>query len=95
MRELTPINQHVVLDITEEKKEKQTSSGIIIPDTVSQKEKFAKVVAVSNIDDSEISVGDTVFFKEYAGTEVELDDKKYLVIPYAEILAKIVETEEI
>jgi chaperonin GroES len=36
-----------------------------------------------------------VFFKEYSGTEIEMDGNKYLVVPYADILAKLVETEEI
>jgi len=36
-----------------------------------------------------------VLYKEYAGTETELEDKKYLLIPYADILAKVVETESI
>jgi chaperonin GroES len=56
---------------------------------------MAEVVGLSNIDNAEISVGDTVLFKEYSGTETEFEGKKYLVLPYADILAKIVETESI
>jgi len=36
-----------------------------------------------------------VFFKDFSGTETEFEGKKYLVIPYADIMAKIVETEKI
>jgi len=40
-------------------------------------------------------VGDIVFYKEYSGTEIELDGNKFLVVPYADVMAKLVETEKI
>ena len=95
MRELQPVNQNVILDVSEEAAEQKTAAGIIIPDTAVEKQKFAKVVALSNIENAEIAVGDTVFFKEYSGTETKFEGKDYLVIQYADIMAKIVETEEI
>ena len=95
MKELQPVNQNVLLDVTEESSEQKTASGIIIPDSAKEKPKFANVVALSTIDNVEIAVGDTVFFKDFSGTETEFEGKKYLVIPYADILAKIVETEKI
>ncbi len=94
MKELQPINQMVVLDITRSG-EQRTSGGIIIPDTAKEKPMMAPVVSVSNIDDAEVSVGDIVVFKKYSGTEMEFEGKTYLLIPYADLLAKIVETEEI
>lgn len=95
MKELLPVNQNVILDVTEEQKEQKTASGIIIPDSAKEKPKYAKVVALSNIENAEIAVGDMVYFKEFSGNETEFEGKNYLVIPYADILAKIVETEEI
>ena len=95
MKELSPVNQNVILDIQDTESEQKTASGIIIPDSAKEKPKFAKVVAISNIENIEISVGDTVYYKEFSGTETEFEGKKYLVIPYADILAKVVETEEI
>jgi chaperonin GroES len=95
MRELQPVNQNVILDVSEDAAEQKTASGIIIPDTAKEKPKFAKVIAMSNIEGPEVAVGDMVFFKEYSGTEIEMDGNKYLVVPYADILAKLVETEEI
>lgn len=96
MKELQPINQHVLLDVTEQKEEKTTASGIIIPDTAKEKQQIAKVLSMSSsIENAEISVGDMVLYKEYSGTETEYEGKKYLLIPYADILAKIVETEKI
>ena len=94
MKELQPINQQVLLDLSESKV-RQTAGGIIIPDTVEEKPMFAKVLSLSTIENSEISVGDTVLFKKYSGTEIEFEGRKFLLMPYADILAKIVETEEI
>jgi chaperonin GroES len=36
-----------------------------------------------------------IIYKDYSGTEIDLDGEKFLVVPYEDILAKIVETEEI
>ena len=95
MKELQPLNEQVVLDITEEETEQKTSTGIIIPDSVKEKKKTAEVIAVSEVENAAIKPGDTVLYKEFSGVEVEMDGKNYLVIPYADILAKVVETDEI
>lgn len=95
MKELQPVNQHVVLDITESVSERRTTAGIIIPDTAKEKPKIAPVVWMSAIDNAEVQPGETVLFKPFSGTEVEFEGKKYLILPYADILAKIVETESI
>lgn len=95
MKELHPVNQNVLLDITEKQTEQRTAAGLIIPDTAREKQNSGVVVAISRIDDPEFNVGDTVIYKQYSGTEIEFDLKKYLIIQYSEILAKIVETEEI
>jgi chaperonin GroES len=95
MKELQPINQQVVIDITESNQEQRTASGIIIPDAAREKPKIAPVVWMSVIDNAEVKPGDMVLFKPYSGTEIEFEGKKYLILPYADILAKIVETEEI
>lgn len=93
MKELQPVNQQVLLDM--DQKEEKTSGGIIIPDSAREKPKYAKVLALSVIENAEIAVGDTVFFKEYSGSEIKFEGKKYLLVPYADIMAKIVDTEEI
>jgi len=94
MKELQPLNDNVLLEIVEEKEQK-TVSGIIIPDSAQEKPEYAKVVALGNIDNPGIAVGDTVFYKKFSGTEVDFEGKKYLFIPYADLLAKIMETEAI
>ncbi len=95
MRELQPLNENVLLELTKKSGEEKTASGIIIPDTAKSKEATGKVVALGNIEKPGVSVGDTVLYKEYSGNEVEFDGKKFLFIPYADVLAKIVETEAI
>jgi chaperonin GroES len=95
MKELQPLNENVLLDISEDGEEQKTASGIIIPDSAKEKKKMAKVVAISEIENSALEVGETVMYKEFSGTEAEVDGKKYLVIPYADILAKVVETDKI
>ena len=95
MKELQPINQNVLLELADDKVEQKTASGIIIPDTAREKKNIAKIAGISNIENPEVSVGDTVLYKDYSGTEVEFEGKKFLLIQYADILAKIVETESI
>lgn len=95
MKELQPLNENVLLDISDDKAEQKTASGIIIPDTAKEKPQYAKVVAIGNIENPGISVGDMVVYKKFGGTEFEFDGKKFLMVPYADLLAKIVETEAI
>jgi chaperonin GroES len=95
MKELQPINQLVALDITESTNEQRTSSGIIIPDTAKEKPKTAPVIWMGVIDNAEIKPGDVVLYKPFAGTEMEFEGKTYLILPYADILAKVVETDKI
>ncbi|MHC1776221.1 MAG: co-chaperone GroES [Lentimicrobium sp.] len=95
MKELQPLNQNVLLDMNQPTGEQRTSGGIIIPDTMKEKPQMAKVIATGNIENSEISAGDTVLFRKFAGTDVEFEGRKYLIVPYSDLLAKIVETESI
>jgi chaperonin GroES len=95
MKELQPINQNVLLEITEDRAEQRTASGIIIPDSAKEKQRVAKVLAISKIENAEIAPGDEVLYKEYAGTEIEFDGRNLLLLPYNEILSKVVVTESI
>ena len=63
--------------------EEKTLGGIIIPDSAKEKPLKGEVVAVGNgTKDEEMVVknGDTVLYGKYAGTEIELDGEKYLII---------------
>ena len=94
MKELQPINEQVLLEL-ESSKEEKTASGIIIPDTAKEKPKYARVAALGGIEKPEINVGDLVFYKTFSGNEIEFEGKDYLMIPYADILGKVVETDKI
>lgn len=70
--------------------EEKTIGGIIIPDTAKEKPLQGKVVVTGNgTKDEEMVVkeGDTVLYGKYAGTELEYDGKKYLVMRQSDILA--------
>ncbi|MFO8000185.1 MAG: co-chaperone GroES [Marinilabilia sp.] len=95
MKELQPINQNVLLELEDNSTEQKTASGIIIPESAKTQEKTGKVVGISNIENPEIAVGDTVLYKEFSGTELEFEDKNYLLVPYSDILGKVVETDSI
>lgn len=95
MKELQPINQQVVLDITDPKDEQRTASGIIIPDVAREKPKTGVIAWMGAIENAEVKPGDTVLYKPFGGTEVEFEDKKYLILPYSDIFARVVETEAI
>ena len=70
--------------------EEKTIGGIIIPDTAKEKPLKGEVVAVGNGTKDEemiVKVGDTVLYGKYAGTELELEGAKYLVMRQSDILA--------
>ena len=70
--------------------EERTIGGIIIPDTAKEKPLKGEVVAVGNgtkDEDMVVKVGDTVLYGKYAGTELELDGTKYLIMRQSDILA--------
>jgi chaperonin GroES len=70
--------------------ETKTSSGIIIPDTAKEKPQKGTVVAVgAGTKDNPItvSVGDSVLYGKYAGTELQHEGKDYLIMKENDILA--------
>ena len=72
--------------------EEKTIGGIIIPDSAKEKPLKGKVIAIGNgTKDEEMVVkpDDTVLYGKYAGTEIELDGEKYLIMKQSDILAII------
>lgn len=70
--------------------EEKTAGGIIIPDTAKEKTLQGEVLAVGNGTKDEemvLKAGDTVLYGKYAGTEVELDGEKYLIMRQSDVLA--------
>ncbi len=93
MKELQPLQEYVLLEMVE--LEEKTHGGIIIPDTAKEKPQYGKVVAIGNIENPGITIGDNVYFKKFSGSEVEHDGKNLLFVQYSDLLAKIVDTESI
>ena len=70
--------------------EEKTASGIIIPDSAKEKPLKGEVLATGNgTKDEEMVVkkGDVVLYGKYAGTELELDGEKFLIMRQSDILA--------
>ena len=91
---LTPLFDRVVLKqlVAEER----TKSGIVLPGQAKEKPQQAEVIAVGPggvVDGKEITmqvkVGDKVIYSKYSGTEVELDNEKYVIVKQNDILAVI------
>ena len=91
---LTPLFDRVVLKqlVAEE----ATKSGIVLPGQAKEKPQQAEVIAVGPggvVDGKEITmqvkVGDKVIYSKYSGTEVELDNEKYVIVKQNDILAVI------
>ena len=72
--------------------ETKTASGIIIPDTAKEKPQEGTVVAVGNGKPDEpmtVKVGDRVLYGKYAGSELKLDGKDYLIVRESDLLGII------
>ena len=72
--------------------ETQTASGIIIPDSAKEKPLRGEVLAVGNGTKDEqmvLKAGDQVLYGKYAGTELELDGEKFLIMRQSDVLAKV------
>ena len=72
------------------KAEEKTVGGIIIHDTAKEKPLQGEVLAVGNGTKDEEMVlkkGDTVLYGKYSGTEIELDNEKYLIMRQSDVLA--------
>lgn len=70
--------------------EEKTAGGLIIPDTAKEKPLQGEVLAVGNGTKDEemvLHTGDNVLYGKYAGTEVELDGEKYLIMRQSDVLA--------
>jgi len=92
---IKPLSDKVLVQRVEA--EDKTAGGIVLPDTAKEKPKKGKVIAVGKgkvLDDGKlrkISVkkGDTILFTSYAGTEIKIDGKEYLIMEESDIMAII------
>jgi len=85
-----PLADRVVIEPAQA--ETKTSSGIIIPDTAKEKPQRGTIVAAGPGKKDEpvtVKVGDVVLYGKYAGTEITIDGKDYLIMKESDVLAII------
>ena len=90
---LKPLGDRLIVEPIEQ--EDTTASGIILPETAKEKPQKGTVLAAGpgrRDDDGDrieidVAEGDTVLYAKYAGTEIKLEDKKYLILKETDVLA--------
>lgn len=85
---IKPLSDRVLIKLAEA--EVKTAGGIIIPDSAKEKPLKGTVIATGNGTKDEemlVKAGDTVLYGKYAGTELEADGEKYLMMRQSDILA--------
>ena len=92
---IVPLNDKIVVERLEA--DDKTVGGIILPDSAKEKPKQGKVLAVGDgkaLEDGkrapfQVKVGDRVLFTSYAGSEVTIDGKEYLIVTEDDLLAVV------
>jgi chaperonin GroES len=92
---IRPLHDRVIVRRTEE--EKTTASGLIIPDSATEKPSKGEILAAGNgrVNDNgdvfalDVKVGDKVLFGQYAGTEIKVDGETLLVMREDDIVAVV------
>ena len=90
---LKPLGDRVVVEPQEQ--EEMTASGLVLPETAKEKPQRGVILAAGPgaRDDAgarvplDVSVGDTVLYAKYAGTEFKVDGKKLLILKETDLLA--------
>jgi chaperonin GroES len=89
---LKPMQDRVIVKQSEA--EEKTKSGILLPDSAKEKPTKGSVIAVGpgKTDDSgklhalDVKVGDQVYYGKYAGTDVEVNGEKFVILRESDIL---------
>jgi chaperonin GroES len=92
---IRPLHDRIIVERVEE--ETKTAGGLIIPDTAKEKPQQGKVVAVGKGKTTEdgkqlgmdVKVGDRILFGKYAGTEIKIEGKEYLMMREDDVLGVI------
>ncbi len=92
---IRPLHDRIIVERLEE--ETTTAAGIIIPDSAKEKPQQGKVIAVGKGKVTEdgkvlpldVKVGNKVLFGKYAGTDIKLDGKEYLMMREDDVLGVV------
>jgi chaperonin GroES len=98
---MRPLRDRMLVERIEE--QEQRIGGIIIPDTAKEKPQQGRVVAVGKgrVTDTgdvlplDVKDGDTILFGKYAGSEIKIDGREYLILREDEVLGVITGVEEL
>ena len=91
---LRPLADRVIVEPLEQ--EEKTKSGILLPETAKEKPQEGLIVAVGpgrwdedgkKRVEMDVVLGDKIVFAKYSGSEIKLDEKKYLIMSEKDILA--------
>jgi chaperonin GroES len=90
---IVPLNDKIVVERLEA--EDKTAGGIILPDSAKEKPKQGKVLAIGEgklLENGhraafQVKVGDKVLFTNYAGSDVTVDNKEYMIMTEDDLLA--------
>lgn len=92
---IRPLHDRVL--VKREEEERKTASGIVLPDSASEKPNRGEIIAAGpgksndkgEIREIGVKVGDKVLFNQYAGTKVKVEDEELLMMGEDDILAVI------
>jgi chaperonin GroES len=92
---IRPLHDRIIVERVEE--ETKTAGGLFIPDTAKEKPQQGKVIAVGKGKVTEdgkllgmdVKVGDRILFGKYAGTEIKIEGKEYLMMREDDVLGVI------
>jgi len=86
---IKPLGKRILAKKIEEEQRK-TSGGIVLPESAkSDKVIRGKVLAIGNDEKIEVKEGDEIIVSSFAGTEIELEDEKLLLVKSSDVLAVI------
>lgn len=92
---IKPLHDRIIIEAAE--KEQVTASGIILPDSAQEKPQRGTVLAVGpgkRLDSGQLATidvkeGDVVMYGKYAGTEVKVEGKDYIILRAEDVLAVV------
>jgi chaperonin GroES len=93
--DIRPLHDRIIVERLEE--ETKTAGGLIIPDTAKEKPQQGKIIAVGKGKKTEdgkilpldVKVGDKILFGKYAGTEIKIEGREYLMMREEDVLGVI------
>jgi len=87
--DLQAIGNNVIVKLSQKGTERVSSGGIIIPDTIENRETCGEIVSIGNTVTDDIKSGDEIRFKKRTGLEFAQNNENYVIILNKDILCTI------